>query len=170
MANEYETVGGDATHSEAWIDTADGRHIEGFVMLDASGVPTPAPTVQTAALPSLQDTTAGRSTPQFSGQGYRGAMILLDITAVAGTGSITKVEWKVRSLSGVNRVIAAFAPAGMNTTGIRSFLVYPVAGSAGHTSAPASTPIGLTNIVTVTAATDGAGNNVTYSLDVILIP
>lgn len=119
------------------------------------------------ALASGQDTSGGRTSANLMNYNAKGITILLDVTAVNGTGSISEIDIQAKLANGY-KTIGSWATLGIAATGQYVFQLAPGAASAGDfTAAPIQAFLPRKFRIKTVAATDAAGNDVTYSITVV---
>lgn len=119
------------------------------------------------ALASGSDTTGGRTSADLVNYNAKGITILLDVTVVNGTGRISEVRVQAKLANGYAD-IGAWTTLGIAAVGQYVFQFAPGAASAGSfTAAPIQAALPRNFRVQTVAATDAAGNDVTYSVTVV---
>ncbi len=121
------------------------------------------------ALASLTDTANGRTSADFKSYNARGIVLLLDITARNGTGSMSAIALYGKTSGGNYRAYANFQALGFNSVRVANFAIYPGVTQSGAFYAVQGVPIPPVFRIQTVCATDGAGNNLVYTVDCQLL-
>jgi hypothetical protein len=120
-------------------------------------------------LTSANDTAGGRTGSDIIWTYGKGCRILVDTSTPAGTGSLTTVNIQMKDSLAAYRTIATFTVS-LSSAGYRTYLIYPAAAGPSDTAVLNTELSNATLRVTTTSATDNAGNNITYNIDLAPIP
>lgn len=124
--------------------------------------------VAVEALASARDTTGGRASADMVNKFGRGLAVLVNITEVRGTGVLSKVAIEAKILGSYVYIFEKTLDAA--ALGASMFAIYP--GSTGAASSTgygevADVPMVRDYRVRTETLTDGAGDDVTYSVSVV---
>lgn len=126
------------------------------------------------ALASGVDAADGRTSDWLFNNGGSGIAVLLDVTAVEGTGQLTQLVVRTKNAAGsVFQVASVVFSSPITATGQYAFLLHPTSGlTAEIWTGVAITAIPRTFRVEISGSTAGAenANAVTYAVDIATIP